>query len=422
MKRLFTTLLFFFVVYFGAQILFGFWGNGHDKTYEIESDGVTFNVHEKLVQNASKEHDNYFFEITLNDSNLSFQTYENFKGKAEVISDIKYYKDDKYECFLPLFDGEVIVDLMCKKENVVNFYHNMQGNSAIDEFVSTIGGYDAEKWQDQKDDTNKSYPLTIYNDNVLDDYFIGIANYKGIYTINNINLKKFYDVKIFSGDVYDRAISTTLGKYYVTADYSQLYEFDTFKVVDLTNNKIHDIKTTHKLSYNSYIQGNVENSVYIFDPDAQAQYELNLKTMNLILIGDKGSSIKYYNNGWETKDAYEATTNKLYFKVDEIINDYEDDSYYKIDKFGNEQSGFYYLYKKEANGYDAYRMDVQNKNQVTYLFHLDDLSNITYIDDFIYFKNGDEIKYYSDRYGLRTLALNEEFNFNQGILYTIYHK
>ena len=69
-----------------------------------------------------------------------------------------------------------------------------------------------------------------------------MENYKGIYTINEKNLSKIYNVSLFNTDIYNKNLSCYVDKYYLIADYSKQTKFNEFKLVDLTNNKVSTIK------------------------------------------------------------------------------------------------------------------------------------------------------------------------------------
>ena len=97
------------------------------------------------------------------------------------------------------------------------------------------------------------------------------------------------------------------------------------------------------------------------------------------------------------------------------------DGYDRIDKVGNLKSGYYYYYKKVKNQYEVYRANIQEPNKLTYLFTTSKIDEIKYMRDYVYYKEGNFIKYYHDAFGIRTIALDKEFEFNKSLQYYIYY-
>ena len=74
------------------------------------------------------------------------------------------------------------------------------------------------------------------------------------------------------------------------------------------------------------------------------------------------------------------------------------------------------------DGYKAYRSNVQNTKQKLYITTLDDIDNIKYSKEYIYYIKDNQINYYSDYTGIRTLMENTEFEFNKSLNYHVYVK
>ena len=91
--------------------------------------------------------------------------------------------------------------------------------------------------------------------------------------------------------------------------------------------------------------------------------------------------------------------------------------YTKVDKVGN----YYYIYEKENDYYNVYRADIQNKKLKTYLFKTTDLNSIIYLENTIYYINGNTLYYYTN-YGERKVIKNTELDFNKDISFGVYKK
>lgn len=428
MRRLIFMLVILFMVYFGIQFGFKYFGNGHDIQYEIISGDIEFQVSENFKMRYENEQDNYYFQINKDDFQVSFQTYYNFRKYDMVITDIKYYQDQKYECVLPIFrDNLILFDMMCVDQSkVVSYYHNLKGtDESLDQYVSTLKdiGYDISQWSDSLEGAASSKEfITVYHDNIVDGHYVAINNYKGLYTISNDDKKKVFEVELFEEDTYERPVSTQVGRYYLTADYDMDHEFTNFILIDLMYNGEQTIQYHSKISFNSYFMGVVDQSAYLYDRENKKQYEVDIEHKKIVEVGNEKVGIQFYQNGtWERINISELANQDLYFDTTDLV-DVDTTGYARVDKVGGKLSGYYYFYRLRDNGYDVYRADVMNPSLLTYLFHTSNISSVKYISDYVYFVEGATVKYYQDQVGIRTLFTNTELVFNQGIVYYVYEK
>ena len=126
--------------------------------------------------------------------------------------------------------------------------------------------------------------------------------------------------------------------------------------------------------------------------------------------------MSYANNKYKNISIYDV---KNYLFSDYSLDNI-DKKYFKIDKVGNELSGYYYFYEKINDKYKVYRANVQNKDLLNYLFQTDDCNNIIYYKDYVYYKDGTKIKYYNDKVGSKTVINYKELEFNKSLLFGLY--
>lgn len=419
MKKVFKMLVVLLLLYFGIQIIFSLFGKGHEIEYSVDD----VKIKEIYTNNQKNEHNNYYFDVDVSGVHYFLQTYHNFGTEKKVIKKVKQLNTENNMCILPIFkNDEIVMDVICKVNGINVYYHDIIGNDAkLDNLVSQINEYDKTKWANKAENLVEYKPVTLYKNNMLSGYMIGINSYRGIYTISEKNVNGIIEVPIFNNDIYVRKISGTIKNTYITAAYDMNYTFNKFYTLKLDSKKVESINTNHEISFNSYVQGIIGNSMYIFDKDNKVQYEINIKSETVTIVGNVSMGIKYYNNGsWETKSAYDAANYEILFITS--VNDYENNAYVKIDKVGNEKSGFYYLYKRDGNGYNVYKANIQNKDELTYLFYTNKIDNIYYFDDTIFYTYNNEVRYYNDELGVRTLFVNTEFEFNNSLMYSVYKK
>lgn len=411
MKKICQILLVLFIITLFIQTICICMSKGYTLKYNIKEGKKDFLVEEKYISHTKGVKDHY--EIVINDT-FSFQIYENLHKNSRIIKQIKTYKDDKYTCIYPIFKSKKIKrDVLCTDGDKQIYYQNIKGNEGLDAFVSRLSTYDASLFKDQKEDIQKEGFLTLYTENLLKDHSFIAQNYKGVYVVNH---NKIRAVSLYDHDVYDPKISAMVSKYFVTADYNEKFSFHKFYILDSTGNSKKEIQTKYDISYESYVQGVVGNSLYLIDPENKRQYEVNIKEQSVRIIGDMSKGMQFYENGkWSTKDMKEAISAPLYFNMSE-----KNDIYYRVETVP--YTSYTYLFRKEKDKVIVSRKDHDEDGKITYLFETDEIRMIQYSKEFIYFATEDTIFYYSDATGLRTLAQHSEFPFNKDLQFFVYAK
>ena len=417
MKKIFNMLIALFIIYIGIQIAFAFFSKGYEYEYEVFTNDTDYKVKEKMMHKVTGEIDNYYFEIEYNNDIFYYQTLNSFNSANHIITNIYSYSDDEYNCILPtLKNNSILTDIMCKKDNVITFYHDIKNaNLGLISFAKSLSsiGYDSSNWDDDTA-SEQIGSVSIYKDNLISNHYLSLSNYKGLYILKN---NKVDSINLFSSDNYKQTLATTVNEFYVVADYNSKYRFSKFFVVNLTNNRIDEITFDTEISFDSYIQGIHNDSFYIFDRNNKKQYEINVRKKNLLEIGNEQLGIKIYNhNEVEWINAADAKNKDILFNNQSIDNE----NYDKVYKIGGDESGFYYLFKKDNNKYKAYRSNIQNSDQLTYLFDTTDVERIIYKDNIIYYLNGDTINSYRDINGTKKIFKYNELTYNLDLKFDIY--
>ena len=376
-------------------------GKGHDIKYKVNN----FEVHEKYIKDTNKGYD---ITIKIKKNEYPIQVFEKLGKK--VIKRIKHFKDNSYECVLPIFkDGKTKTDVICRTNKKIYNYTDLKGqNKKLDKNISEYSYDNREDKLSKKKDIDN---LIIYkNINLLDNY-LTLDNYKGVFIIKNDKVK---NIKLFRRDVYKKEIRILNGKYYVVANYDEKYDFHNIHVIDITDYNKETIVSNDAISFDSYIQGIHDNKIYLFDNNNLIQYEINIKRNSAKKVGDKESDVLFYDLDRKEKiSVYKAAKGKKfnYYKVDS-------GKYKRVDKVGN-KLGFYYYYKKNNDIYDVYRSSLKDKNK-KYLFSTNDINRITYKDDSIYYVKDKYLKVYNDKFGNKTILRYNELEFNESLNFYIY--
>lgn len=403
MKKRCLFLIVLMVLYVFFQIIIR--NINHRITYRINNNDEIFEITETLEND-----DKYLIEINHKDKTYAFMIDKTLK-KNKKIDKIEYYAYETMECILPIFKDEMVIfDVTCNNNNLLTYYHNMSDiPNGLSYFVSELSKkYEIDKFTDKSANYTKDNLLMINYDNMVDNHKVSITNYKGISIINN----KIVNKNIFSTDMYNRSISMFINDYYITADYDKTYDFDKFYVVDISNGKSFEIKSNYEISFDSVIQGAIDNTLYLLDIENKRQYEVNIKNKTVKKIGNI-DGVKYYYNGKWIDLSFSEAVNKEKFSSESIRN------YISGDIFEDTYNNLIYTYEKENNYYKVYLSYSSTPKIKMYLFNIYNINNIKYIDDYIYFIEENELKYYSPRCGIKTILKSDELIFNKNILYTV---
>lgn len=418
MKKIFMLLVVLFTLYFGFQIIFRYLDKGHIYEYTLSND-KKFEIKEVLTQNTENEKNNYYFEIKVDNEIFNFQTFKIYSRATGIIKKIKYFSNANYKCILPLLNkNEQITDMICKKDNIYYYYSSIKGNDPeLDSFASD--NLDFEIYKDNTDTIKKTSNIYIYN-NLLENKYITIDYYKGIYVISKNS--KYKKIEIFEKEKYSREISTQVDKYYLCANYDEEYEFHEFKLVNLENSKIEKIVSNYAISFDSYIQGVIDNEVYLFDKTNKKQYKINIKNKEVYYIGNEKGIKIYKNKEFVTENVYKAINENIAFNEYTTENIINISNYNLLSVNGNKLSGYYLVYQKVNNVYKIYKVNVQNQNIITYLFTTTDINYVKISNDYIFFKDNKEIKYFNELSGTKTLLKYNELEFNNKLKFYVYSK
>ena len=411
-KRYIYSLFVVLIVYLIIALCVHFLSKGYTNDYSINK----YDIREIYTKDEQDEHDNYYIEITANNVLFNYQFYKEIKDDNKLVKDIIFY-DGEYKCLLPLLSDDIKVDFLCYKDSEYYNYQDIKGNDTkLDKYINNLDKdiYDQSIFNDKDEEKTDFEKLSFIKGNIPSDYVLSITDLKGVLTFNNNKINSY---NLFDKDVYKRELSTFVNNYYVSANYGNKQEFSDVYVINLLNGKKKILKCPDYISFDSYIQGVVGEDVYIYDINNEKQYKINIKDSLVTLVGNEEKGIRYYNGNWDNISTIKAN-NKLLFNY----HNTKENDYYYLYKYGNKLSGFYYYFYKTDDKYNIYRVNIQNTDLRKYLFSVKTKDDVTFIEDYVFYKDDNKIKMYSDYTGNRTLIINSELEYNENIDFSVYKK
>ena len=171
--------------------------------------------------------------------------------------------------------------------------------------------------------------ITSYYDKEFDNNKLSTYEKIDIYNLNNkkyyiwnyydllfISDKKNEKINLFKTDLYQLNIVYELNNYLVIADYNEKYTFNKFYLINSKNNKVKEVTLNQKLSMNSYILGNYKKNIYLYDPEAEKEFKINLFKETI----SKNNYEILVNNSWEKTSVNKLNKMNVSFYND---NDFE---------------------------------------------------------------------------------------------------
>jgi len=405
MKKIFNFIVVLGLLFFVFQVGITLLKKSHLVNYKIEIGEKKFDVREEYIK--TKEDDYYFFKVTLSNNEFFFDTDNKFNKQKNVIEEIKLYEKEDLICLSPVYiknndDAQII----CSVDGKQTSYTSIKEQYDLSAFVDSLDNFNNDKFDSSN--TKVSFDnLIVYKDNLYDDCNLIVYDYKELLKVTKNNRER---IKFSSYDIYYNEMGRLIDKYYVLPNFENKPEYSGMMLIDVVNGEKEIISFDDEISTNLYINGIVDNKLYLFDKSNLIQYEISPDKKSYRIVGNISTNGQYYNGEWSTRNIHDFSRQELVFNEVLPINDayvkaFETEKYYYYYNINNE---FYKLYKTELN------------NPI-FLFKYEDIKEVSVVNDYIYFINDDSIYRYDDT-GIKRLVENNEFKYNYKNIYGVYCK
>ena len=396
-KKIILVAFLLVLVYFGYRILI----KEHEVSYTIDK----YNVKEHFYINK-----NHYYDLIINKNkeNYTYTIKQNLSKQKRIIKEIKTYKSNNLICIVPIYKEDIELNIYCdlNNEEVSNDYLLKTNNNDFKKIKKKIKKYKIKLPKSYN--TNEKYKkVTVYQKNILDNYNYYIWNYKGIIVLNNKELK--YQ-KILDYDLYDNIMATTIDRYYVVFENTNVNGIENIYYYDSRSNKLNKFKSKEKLDKDSYINGVVDNYIYVTDRKNKKEYKINISKQTITQVDDNINYIIYENNKKKTLSKSDFFMNDQYFNNKQIKDSKVTNSLDLI-----KEENYYYYYKDSK----IYKVLDTNKKYSKLLLELEDIKEWYVYDDMIIIMAKDTIYTYTEKEGLRKIAKSNELKYNYKNIYKI---
>ena len=249
-KKVFLVVFLLVLVYLGYKILI----KEHTYTYTVDK----YKVNEHFYIN--KEH-KYDFTINKDKENYTYTLNKDLSKENRIIKNIKTFKSNNLVCIVPIYNKNIDLNVYCDLDNQ---------EVSIDYLIKTYNEdfkvikKKIKKYKINYPNSSKVYKKykknTVFYENILDNYNYYIWSYKGILVLNNKELK--YQ-KVLNYDLYDNIMATSIDRYYVIFENTDVNGIKNIYYYDSKKNKLNTFKLKDKIDKDSYINGVVNNIIYV---------------------------------------------------------------------------------------------------------------------------------------------------------------
>ena len=364
------------------------------KEYNIIYEKNNFIINE-IYKYENKEH-KYEINIKNKEYEITYLLNEDFNKNNEIIKDIKLYQEKDINCILPIYTKNIENKLYCVKDNkqVSNYYLNK--NKDYNNILKQVKKYKIKKLE-SNNKTTKYKNLTIYKNNLNEEDIFTIWDYKGI---NIIEKNKNKYVKILDYDLYDEIKTIIYDKYFVLFENSHVDGIENIYYYDFKKDKLKLYNPEIIISKDFYINGVVNNLIYVTDNKAKKEYTINLIKKEIEQISKANEYITYKDN------KFISLTKSDYFMEKQIFsnNKTKNKSISKEDHI-KENNIYYYI---EDN---KFIRKIEDRNSEI-LFELENIKDWKIINGKILLISEDILYIYDDNRGLVPIVQSNELNYN----------
>lgn len=364
------------------------------KKYDIIYEKNNHIINE-IYEQKNKNH-NYEINIKNKEYEVSFLINEKFNKNKRIIKELKVYEEKNIICLLPIYKKNINLNLYCLEDNkqVSNYY--LKDNNSYKKILKKVKKYNIEKYKETKS-TKKYKNIQIYSENIDEEDIFTVWDYKGINIIEKGEIK--YQ-KILNYDLYDNIKSIIYDKYFILFENNKVEGIKNIHYYDLVKNKLKVYNPKKILSKDFYINGVVDNLIYVTDNKEEKQYTINLKRKKIEQINKVNEYISYENNKFLTLTKVEYFKEEQLFANKKMVNKKVSNNEYI------EEDNIYYFIEND----NFYRQIKGRKKEL--LFNLENIKEWKVVNGKILLISDDILYIYKYNVGLKPILKSNELKYN----------
>ena len=389
-KNIRKIMFFILIIILGYAIYF----------FSIKSHHCIYKINGYKIYEYFYKEDKHVYDFIIKKKKISytFSIKKNLNKKKKIIRKVKTYKNEDLICIIPIYKKSIQTNIYCNlnNEQVSIDYLLKTSNESFSKIQAKMKKYKIIYPKEEiYNDTYKK--IKVYNKNILDNDIYFIWDYKGIYILskNKNNYKKILDY-----DLYDNVTSCIADKYYIIFENTSVNGIKKIYYYDFKRNKLKVYKPEKILSKDTYINGVVDNIIYVTDNKERKQYTIDIRKKKIEELSFKTNNYIIYNN----KRKRTINKNEFFQKQQLFQNNVEEN----------------YTYFKQEN--KIYKRLNKSKSGSILLLKLDGIKEWSLIADEIILLQDNAIYSYTEEKGLRKIIENNELRYNYKNIYQVEKK
>ena len=364
------------------------------RKYDILYEKNKYIINE-IYEYKNKEH-LYEINIKNNKQEITYILNNDFNKNKKIIKNLKVYKDDNITCLLPIYNQKIEYKLYCLKDDIQVSNYYLKDNESYKKILKKVKKYKINNFLENNKTTSYK-KLKVYDNNISNEDIFTIWDYKGISIIEKDKTKY---VKFLDYDLYDNIKTIIYDEYFILFENNHVHGIKNIHYYDLEKDKLKIYNPEIIISKDFYINGVVDNLIYVTDNKTKKEYTIDLKKEEIIQINKANEYLSYYDN------EFKSLTKSDYFMEKQIFNNKKviDKNISSVEHI--KDNNIYYFY--EDNNF--YRQRTNRNKEL--LFSIDEIKEWKIVSNKIIIISEDILYLYDDDRGLVPIVQSNELNYN----------
>lgn len=372
---------------------------------------ITYHISNYSIKEIYKKDNNHSYDLIISNNNNTYiyRINHNYHKKKKIITDIKTFKSNNITCIIPSYRKNMNSNIYCNlgNEQVSPDYLIKEENKDFIKIQKKIKDYQIPILNVSNEKSKKYKNIKVYQKNISQDSIYYIWDYKGIYVLTDENI--LYK-KILKKDLYENILSTTVGRNFILFDNTSVSGIEKVYIYNEEKGKVKKVVLNKKISKDSYINGVINNTIYITDKREKKEYTLDIGKGKIEEIDEDGTVYIIYDNN-EKKELSKSD----YFMTEQYFSNMMIDNK-DISESPIKKDNDYYYYFEEDNLYQIYKEEPKHK---ILLLSLDNVKDWNIYDDKIILIKEDTIYCYTSETGLKEIIKSNELKYNYKNIYKV---
>lgn len=356
MKKYYAFIIIIIIIVLGYFLI-----TSSPSSYELKYKQNGFEI--KEIYNS--DIDSYSVLLTKDGKDYPFAIKHKYSKKRKIVSNINEIIEDSSVCVsVKLFDEGM--SPVCNINGVL------------------VDGSINENVNDELIQTKSN--IEIYNNDHI--YFV----WNGYGFTDLLSNKKF---NVLKKESYDNVFSYCVDNYIMFANYDDDYKYSKLYIFDMKNKSYEEMTLDIPIDKDSYILGNLEYKIYVFDRKVSKEYVIDIKKQNIETVSNTDGGFIYLNG------------EKQNIPLAKLKYDNYKFSYLKPYSYTSDNYLYLYYYGIE----DRIKVSNNKVKAITQTF-----------DDEVYYISDNSLYQYSIKTKNKKLLTNFEWNFSFDNKVFVYNK